>query len=86
MFTYQGQKISMGESDEPCALVSINSIGRLGVEENKKHSEVIGNELEKLGISAHNAFIFFNEFQPFQVGSQKTTYEEIFKNQEATKK
>lgn len=71
----------MGENQEPCAYVLIRSIGRLGVEENKNHSYVIANELEKIGISPQNAFIFFQECEPFQVGNSKTTFEQIFKDQ-----
>lgn len=69
----------MGVNDEPCACVRLLSIGRLGVEENKKHSLAIANELEKIGIAPDKAFIYFEESQPYQVGSSKTTYEEIFK-------
>lgn len=51
-----------GGTNEPCAYVTLMSIGRLGIEENKKHSNAIMNELERsLGISpARVGFISFN--------------------------
>lgn len=72
----------MGGSNEPCANVTVKSIGRLGVEENIKYSAAIAGELEKIGIEPKNAFIFFQEYQAYQVGSNKTTWEEIFKQPE----
>ena len=40
--------MTFGGTNEPCAYVTLMSIGRLGIEENKKHSNAIMNELEKL--------------------------------------
>lgn len=71
--------MSMGGGDEPCASVILMSIGRLGVEENRKHSEAIAAELKKIGIASDKAFIYFQEYQPHQVGHRETTFEEIFK-------
>ena len=43
--------MSFGGTNEPCATATLLSIGRLGSEENKKHSNCIMNQLEKsLGI------------------------------------
>lgn len=42
------QNMVFGGTNEPCAYVTLMSIGRLGIEENKKHSNAIMNELEKL--------------------------------------
>jgi phenylpyruvate tautomerase len=42
------QNMTFGGTNEPCAYVTLMSIGRLGIEENKKHSNAIMNELEKL--------------------------------------
>ena len=40
----------------------MQSIGRLGVEENKRYSESIANELEsKLGIPKNRAYIFYHD-------------------------
>lgn len=69
--------MSFGGTFEPCAHVSLISIGRLGVEENKKHSKVIMNELEKLGIPSNRVYIFFQDVHPFEIGYNKTTFAEI---------
>lgn len=71
--------ISFGGTKEPCAYVTIMSIGSLGVEENKKHSKAIMSELEKIGIPADRTYIYFEDAQPFEIGFNKTTFAEIFK-------
>ena len=45
------QMMSFGGTEDPCALMHIGSIGRLGVEENKKLSDVVFRFIkDKLGI------------------------------------
>ncbi|CAF0742811.1 unnamed protein product [Brachionus calyciflorus] len=73
------QLMSFGGTFEPCAYVTLMSIGRLGVEENKKHSKVIMNELEKLGIPPNRVYIYFQDAHPFEVGYNKTTFADILK-------
>ena len=53
--------MSFGGSNEPCAYVTLMSIGKLGPDENKKHSNVIMTALDKhLGISpARVCFLIF---------------------------
>ena len=65
--------MSFGETFEPLAILTLSSIGHLGVEENKTYSIVIMTELEKLGIPPTRVFISFNELQPSEVGYNKTT-------------
>ncbi len=55
------QMMSFGGSSEPCAQVVLQSIGRLGVEENKTYSRVIADELQKLGIGPDRQYIFFHD-------------------------
>jgi hypothetical protein len=55
------------------------SIGGLGVEENKKHSNAIMIELEKLDIPSNRVYVYFQDFLPFEVGYNKTTFAEILK-------
>ena len=74
-----GQMISFGGTNEPCAYVSLMSIGRLGVEENKKHSHALMGALEKLGIPSSRIYIYFQDALPFEVGYNKTTFAEILK-------
>ena len=51
--------MTFGGSNEPCAYVCLMSIGKLGVEENKKHSDAIMTVLEKsLGISPTRVGLF----------------------------
>jgi hypothetical protein len=52
--------MTFGGTNEPCAYVTLMSIGRLGIEENKKHSNAIMNELEKLlEITPSRVFLFY---------------------------
>ena len=74
-----GQFISFGGTNEPCAYITLMSIGRLGVEENKKHTQVIMAELEKLYIPPSRVYIYFQDVLPFEVGYNKTTFAEILK-------
>jgi phenylpyruvate tautomerase len=71
--------IRFGGSEEPCAYVSLMSIGQLGVEENKRHSKAIMDELEKLGIPSSRVYIYFQDALPFEVGFNKTTFADILK-------
>lgn len=71
--------MSFGGTPEPCAYVTLMSIGRLGVEENKQHSKAIMCELEKLGIPPNRVYIHFQDAQPFEIGYNKTTFAEILK-------
>ncbi|RNA14851.1 macrophage migration inhibitory factor [Brachionus plicatilis] len=71
------QLMSFGGTFEPCAMVTLMSIGRLGVEENKKHSKAIMCELEKLGIPPNRIYIFFQDAHPYEVGYNETTFAEI---------
>ena len=56
------QLISFGGSFDPCALIELQSIGRLGLEENKKYSQILSKELEiKLNIPPNRAYILFHD-------------------------
>ena len=60
------QMMSFGGSFEPCAQVLVQSVGRLGVEENKAYSKAIFADLEsKLGIAPNRAYIFFHDVNFF---------------------
>jgi phenylpyruvate tautomerase len=71
--------ISFGGTSEPCAYVTLTSIGRLGVEENKKHSHVIMEELKKIGVASTRCYIYFQDVKPFEIGFNKTTFADILK-------
>ena len=73
--SFKDQMMIFAESMEPCAVVEIISIGKLGVEENKTHTKVIMEELEKeLGISPTRIFVLYVEPKPSDVGYNKTTF------------
>ena len=61
------QDMSFGGTFQPCAQVLLQSIGRLGVEENKVYSAAIASELEKwLGIQPNRSYIFFHDVNVHQ--------------------
>ena len=56
------QLMSFGGTFEPCAQVVLQSIGKLGHEENKRYSQLLSKELEsRLSIPADRAYIFFHD-------------------------
>ncbi|CAF0742843.1 unnamed protein product [Brachionus calyciflorus] len=65
------QLLTFAGTSEPCAYVILMSIGQLGVEENKKHSKAIMDELEKIGIPPNRMYIVFNDSHPSQSISSK---------------
>jgi len=55
------------------------SIGKLGVEENKKHAAVLHDHIEKnLGIPRNRLYITFIDEDAANVGYNGTTFHEIF--------
>jgi phenylpyruvate tautomerase len=68
------QMITWAGTNEPCAYITCLSIGRLGVEENKKHSKVIMGELNKLGIESTRMYISFVDPKAEDVGYNNTTF------------
>lgn len=67
----------MKGTSEPCALITVLSIGRLGIEENKKHSKAIMTELNKLGIPGDRMYISFVDPKPEDVGYNFSTFHGI---------
>ncbi len=61
------QNMSFGGSFEPCAQVLLQSIGRLGVEENKTYSRVIADELQKLGVAPDRQYIYFHDVNSIKI-------------------
>lgn len=58
--------MTFGHSDLPCAQVLMQSIGKLGVEENKVYSNKLCTALEdKLGIPPNRLYIFFHDVNIF---------------------
>ena len=71
------QMMTWGGTNEPCASVRCLSIGRLGIEENKKHSKAIMNELNKLGIESTRIYVDFVDAKPEDVGYNNSTFHGI---------
>ncbi|KAI5634220.1 macrophage migration inhibitory factor (MIF) domain-containing protein [Phthorimaea operculella] len=71
--------MSFGGSTEPCAVANLMSVGRLGVEENKKHAKVLYELVEKeLGVSKERMYITFQDELSSNVGFKGTTFHDIF--------
>ncbi|XP_050442954.1 macrophage migration inhibitory factor homolog [Adelges cooleyi] len=64
--------------DAPCGTATLMSIGRLGVEENKKHAAALYPLLEKeLGIPGNRLYITFLDQSTSSVGYTGTTFHSI---------
>nr|XP_027202985.1 macrophage migration inhibitory factor-like [Dermatophagoides pteronyssinus] len=73
------QLITFGGTNEPCALVSIQSIGNQSVDENRQSCKKIFQHLQnELNISSKRIFINFINFDPCNVGWDGRIYEDIF--------
>ncbi|XP_047520582.1 macrophage migration inhibitory factor-like [Pieris napi] len=71
--------MSFGGTTEPCAIANLMSIGALGVEQNKKHSKVLFELVEKeLGVSHDRMYITFQDEPTGNVGFKGTTFHSIF--------
>lgn len=73
------QLITFGGTNEPCALVSIQSIGNQSLDENRQSCKKIFEHLQnELNISSKRIFINFINFAPCNVGWDGRIYEDIF--------
>uniref|UniRef100_UPI0037E8DF11 macrophage migration inhibitory factor n=1 Tax=Semicossyphus pulcher TaxID=241346 RepID=UPI0037E8DF11 len=69
------QMMMFGGKGDPCALCTLNSIGKIGGDHNKKYSKLICGLLNKhLGISVDRIYIFFTDFDAANVGWNNTTF------------
>ena len=71
------QILQFGDRKESFVIGSILSIGRLGEEENIKHSNALISEFEKIGVPPTNVIFHFNEVKSYEVASNKTTFKQI---------
>jgi phenylpyruvate tautomerase len=70
--------LSFGGTFDPCAYGELMSIGRIGIEENKKFSNEIMSLLEaRLGVPPTRFYITFNDAKPQDVGFNKSTFHGI---------
>lgn len=72
------QMMMWGGEEGPCAIAVLMSIGKLGVEENKKYSKILSDHVNKnLGISPDRMYIGFQDVPTSQLGFKGTTFHEI---------
>lgn len=72
------QLLIFGGSDKPCGYATINSIGALGVAENKKHAAAIYDHVhKKLGIEKDRFYISFNNRAKADIGFNGTTFDDL---------
>ena len=71
------QMLTWGGTNEPAAMITCFSIGKLGVEENKKHSKAIMSELNKLGVVSTRMYISFIDAKAAEVGYNDSTFDGI---------
>ena len=69
------QMIYLRGTDEPAAFISLAAGARLGVEENKKISDTIMSELEKIGVPPTRTYIKFQLMERSDIGHNKSTYD-----------
>nr|ABM55630.1 macrophage migration inhibitory factor-like protein [Maconellicoccus hirsutus] len=75
------QSIIWGGTEEPCGYATLMSIGKLGIEENKKHAAAIYEHLLKhLGIPGDRMYINFVDSAPSTVGYNGSTFHPILGN------
>ncbi len=66
----------MRGNDKPAAFISLAAAARLAaVEENKRISNAIMSELEKIGVPPTRTFIKFQILEKSNVGFYKSTYD-----------
>jgi phenylpyruvate tautomerase len=54
------------------------SIGKLGVQENKSYSKILGEHIEKhLGVSPSHMYIEYQDIKTADLGYDKTTFHDI---------
>ncbi|KAM9377114.1 macrophage migration inhibitory factor [Pholidichthys leucotaenia] len=69
------QMMMFGGNDDPCALCSLHSIGKISSNENKQYSELLFGLLNKhLGISPDRIYINFFDMERMNVAWNKTTF------------
>nr|ANB86946.1 macrophage migration inhibitory factor [Paracentrotus lividus] len=68
------QMMSFAGSTDPCAVVNVMSIGKLGVEENKVITKIVTGEMAKIGVNADRMYVMFRDAARQDVGWNNTTF------------
>ncbi|GAB1605162.1 macrophage migration inhibitory factor-like [Argonauta hians] len=67
--------MSHAGTNDPCCSIQLSSIGKLGQDVNKDHSQKIGSFItETLGIPMDRFYIKFDSLEPFNVGYNGSTF------------
>ncbi|EFX85741.1 hypothetical protein DAPPUDRAFT_308977 [Daphnia pulex] len=72
------QMMIWGGEEGPCAIAHLMSIGKLGVNENKSYSKILGEYVEKhLGVAPNHMYIEYQDVKTADLGYDKTTFHDI---------
>jgi phenylpyruvate tautomerase len=71
------QILTWNGTSDAAAMITCFSIGKLGIDENKKHSKAIMSELNKLGIESTRMYISFIDAKAEDVGYNNSTFHGI---------
>lgn len=67
-----------GADDQPAAICTLSSIGKISRDENKKSSALIQKAIEaKLGISTSRQYLVFEDLKKENVGYQAITFDDL---------
>ena len=72
------QMMMFGGVEGPCAMASLTSIGKLGLNENKKHSKALAEHVQKhLGVPPNKMYIEFKDVPTSILGYDSTTFHDL---------
>lgn len=72
------QLVTFGGSTEPCALVTLNSIGNISPQENRENCKKLHTHIEQeLNISPKRVFILFNDVDRNNLAWDKQVFDDI---------
>ena len=78
MAVIANQLVTFGGSSEPCALVTLNSIGNISPQENRVNCKKIHAHLEtELGLSPKRVFIIFNDVERNNLAWDSQVFDDI---------
>lgn len=74
------QLVTFGGSNEPCALVTLNSIGNISPEENRQNCKTIHEFLQtELALEPTRVFIIFNDIDRNNLAYNSMVFDDILK-------
>ncbi|XP_038056780.1 macrophage migration inhibitory factor-like [Patiria miniata] len=73
VYLHPEQLMAFGGTTDPCALVSLSSVGKISQDENIKYAKVITEIVGKLGVQPDRMYIIFTDLVRDNVGLKGTT-------------